>query len=320
MFRKVGLFFLPVFLLTLAIGGIAWAEYPEKPITILVGHGAGGSTDTITRTFTPFLSKYLDNPVVVQNMKGGSGSIAMNQTYEAKPDGYTLNMVVVPSYIQVQLLRKPDWDVLKFTPIWGVGGGDSNGLIVGAKSKLDTFEKFLEATKGEKVTIAGTSPGSNSWLLTTLLRERAGLKFAYVPFDSGNEATMAVVGGHVTAGSASTVNFPDLVREGKINVLAVASKERLYYLPDTPTFKELGFPTVNIVTRQILMGPPGLPDEVIKKLAAAAEKAVKDPEFVELAKKQGFSIGSLNSEDAGKEVAEVYSDIKDLLEKAGELK
>lgn len=298
----------------------AEARFPEKPITILVGHGAGGSTDIIARTFAFFLSKYINSPVVVRNMKGAGGSIAMKHTFQADPDGYTLQMVVVPSYLTRQLVRRPDWDIIKFATIYGIAGGDSNGLIVGKDSKIKSFEDFLQRSQNETITVSGTSLGSNSWLFTILLRERAGAKFVYVPFDSGNEATMSVVGGHVNAAAANTINFPSLIKEGKISVLAVASKKRLVYLPNVPTFSELGFANIVTVTRQILMGPPNLPKDVVMRLAEASEKAVSDPEFLDRSMKQGFTVDPMNAEEVVQEVDLIYNDIEDLLNKAGELK
>lgn len=299
----------------------AYAAYPEKPVTIMVGHSAGGSTDVVARTFAPFLSKYLGSPVVVNNMAGAGGRVMLKHVNTQPADGYTLCMVVTPSYLNVQLLRKPSWDLTKFTYFGGVGGGDSNGLIVPYNSKYSKFAEVLEAAKKEPITLAGTSPGSNSWLMAILLRQYAGgFKFEYVPFTSGKKASMAIVGGHVTTGVASTINFPDLVKGNKIKVLGVASAKRLAYLPEAPTFTELGYPKVHIVTRQVFGGPPGLPSEVKKVLVEASQKAVNDPEFLSIAKKQGFSVDPMSSQETEQSVKETYTVIEEVLKEAGELK
>jgi len=299
----------------------AYAAFPDKPIKLLVGQGAGGSTDVVTRTFAQFFSKYLNTPVVVNNMTGAGGRIMLKHMNEQPPDGYSLCTVVTPSYVNVQLLRNPSWDLNKFSYVQCVSGGDSNGLIVPYDSKIKTFADLLDAAKKGPVTIGATSPGSNSWLLSVLLEQYAGdFKFKYVPYDSGNKATMAIVGGHVTVGIASTINFPDLVKEKKIRVLAAASKKRLSSLPDIPTFTELGYPKIVTVAMMYIAGPPEMPDNVRGILEKAAEKAAKDPEYLKLADKQGFMVEQLSAAESEKSFKEDYSTTQKLLKAAGEIK
>ena len=299
----------------------AYAGFPEKPIKLLVGQGAGGSTDTVTRTFAQFFSNYLGKPVVVSNMKGAGGRIMLKHMNNQPADGYSLCMVVAPSYINVQLLRKPSWDLNQFSYIQGVAGGDSNGLVVSYDSAIKSFADLVDMAKKGPITIGATSPGSNSWLLSVLLKQYAGdFKFNYVPFASGKKATMAIVGGHVNVGIASTINFPGLVKAKKIKVLAAASKERLSYLPDNPTFTELGYPKIVTEAKMLIAAPPGLPEDIRGVLAGAAEKAVKDPEYLKLAKKQGFTVKQLSAQEAEKEFKESYRVTAELLKAAGELK
>jgi len=299
----------------------AHAAFPDKPVKLLVGQGAGGSTDTVTRTFAQFFSKYLNTPVVVSNMKGAGGRIMLKHMNAQPADGYSLCMVVTPSYINVQLMRNPSWDLNQFTYIQAVAGGDSNGLIVPFDSQINTFADLVETAKKGPITIGATSPGSNSWLLSVLLQQYAGdFKFKYVPFDSGKKATMAIVGGHVTVGIASTINFPRLVKQKKIKVLASASKKRLYYLPEVSTFTELGYPKIVTAAMFYIAGPPKMPQDIKGILAAAAEKAATDPEYLKLAKKQGFSIERLSAAEALNEFKNDYESTRALLKKAGEIK
>ena len=319
MMMKRGLMGVMIISLVLsAFSGVVLAKFPEKPVTIIVGYRAGGSTDVVARTFAPFLSRYLDVPVVVKNMTGAGGMIAMRHVYKQAPDGYMLTILTLPSYVTRFLYKKgTGYNLKKFTLLHGVGGGDSNGVMVPYDSKMKSFHDILEISKKEPITVSATSPGSNSWLLGLFLREGADFKHKYVTFDSGRDATMAVVGGHVTAGIASTINFPDLVKEKRVRVLCVGSPERLPYLPDTPTFTELGFPGVELVTRQLVMAPPGLPDDKKKILASASAKAVADPEFLALAKKQGFTVGPLSPEECRQELLGAFENISKILKAAG---
>jgi tripartite-type tricarboxylate transporter receptor subunit TctC len=298
--------------------GVSYAAFPEKAITIIVGYRAGGSTDTVARTYAPFFSKKLGVPVVVKNMPGAGATIAMRHVYKQAPDGYMLAILTLPSYVTRFLYKKPSgYDLKEFVLLQGVGGGDSNGVMVPYGSRFKTFKDILEVAKKEPVTVSATSPGSNSWLLGLFLKERAGFKHKYVTFDSGRKATMAVVGGHVSAGIASTINFPDLVREKKVRVLGVGSAKRLSYLPDAPTFSEMGYAGVRLVTRQLVMAPPKLPNDKKKILADAAAKAVADPQFLSVAKKTGFSVEPLTPDECRKELLKNFEDVEQILKAAG---
>jgi tripartite-type tricarboxylate transporter receptor subunit TctC len=316
--KKVVVSGLVVGLVLAGFSGSSYAAFPEKAITIIVGYRAGGSTDVVARTFAPFFSKKLGAPVVVKNMPGAGAAIAMRHVYKESPDGYTLVILTLPSYVTYFLLKKPTgYDLKEFTQLHGIGGGDSNGVMVPYDSRFKTFKDILEASKKEPITVSATTPGSNSWLLGLFLQERAGFKHKYVTFDSGRDATLAVVGGHVSAGIASTINFPDLVREKKVRVLGVGSTERLPSLPDVATFAELGYPGVKLVTRQLVMAPPKLPDDRKKILADAAAKAVGDPQFLAVAKKTGFSVGPLTPDECRKELLQDFENVAEMLKAAG---
>jgi len=303
-----------VFGLTMAVFcGSIYAAFPEKPIAVIVGRSAGGGTDKVARSFIPFFEKQLGVPIIVKNMRGAGGRMANRHFSKLKPDGYKLVMAVLPSDVTQQLLKKPDYDVRNFTPIYGVGGGDTNGIIVPYGSDIKTFADLLSLSKRKNITLSITSFGGNSWLLAEQLKQRTGLKYKPVPFDSGNEATVAVVGKHVTAGVANSTNFPDMIRQKKVHALALGSAKRLGYLPNTPTFKELGFPTVSTVTRQFIMGPPGMSAKLQKFLSDAAARAVADPDFLKLAKKQKFLVEGMTPEQLKKEIAGTFDSIDTLL-------
>ena len=303
-----------------SIPRIVYSSFPDKPIQLLVGQGAGGSTDTVTRTFAEFLRKHLGNPVIVRNMEGAGGRMMLRYVSSQASDGYTLCMVVTSSYINVQLLRTPNWELNEFTYIQGVGGGDSNGLIVPYDSEIETFADLIELAKKGPVPIGSTAPGSNSWLLGVLLKQYAGdLRINPVPFGSGREASLAIAGGHVPVGIVSTVNIPDLLKADQVRVIAVSSPERLSYLPDVPTFTELGYPDIVTEARMYLAAPAGLPGDIKKILEDAARRAVGDPEFLVLADKQGFSVRQLSAQEAEQAFTEDYDKTQALLKAAGEI-
>ena len=320
MFRLLKQFTVSLLIVALALTGfpgMSQAAFPDKPITVYVGYRAGGSTDVVARAFAPFLSKHLNGvPVVVKNMPGAGASIALRHVYKQAPDGYTLIILMLPSYASRFLFAKPSgYDLKKFTLLHGIGGGDGNGIMVPYNSKYKTFKDILEASKKEPLTLASTSPGSNSWVLGTLLKQEAGFKSFYVNFKSGRTATMAVVGGHVSAGIASTINFHDLIREKKIIGLGVGTPKRLPYLPDVPTFVELGFPKVVSVTSSSIIAPPDLPADIKKIFIDAASKAANDPEFREIAEKTGFIVSPDPPEQVRKNLLSAFDQIGKMLKK-----
>lgn len=316
------LVFAALLVLGLLFTGTAWAEFPDSTISIIVGRGAGGSTDSVTRTFAPYLEKHLGVPVVVKNIRGAGGQMAIRELLKAEPDGYTLLAGVFPADITRQIRRDPGYDVREDVDfIHSIAGGDTNGLFVGTESPYETFDEFAQAAEEKTMTFSATTPGGNSWLLLQFIRKSVDFKdLRHVTFDSGNAAVMAIVGGHVDAGIANSINFPDMVAEGQIRVLGVGSEQRLDYLPEVPTFAELGYPDVQTVSRQILVGPKGIPAGRVQVLAQAAAKAVEDPEFKAKAENQGFSREAMGPEEARQKVHEVYESIYSVLEQTGNLK
>jgi len=312
--RKILAGLLIIGLALVGFAGMSYAAFPDKPVTVYVGYRAGGSTDVVARSFAPFFSKYLGVPVVVKNMPGAGASIALRHVYKQDPDGYTLVILMLPSYASRFLFANPSgYDLKKFTLLHGIGGGDGNGIMVPYDSKYKTFRDLLEASKKEPLTLASTTPGSNSWVLGTLLKQEAKFKNTYVTFNSGRRATMAVVGGHVSAGIASTINFHDLIREKKIIGLGVGTPTRLPYLPDVPTFVELGFPNVVSVTSSSVMAPPNLPEDRKKILVDAASKAAHDPEFDKVAKKTGFIVSPDSPEQVRKNLLDAFAQIEKII-------
>jgi len=319
MIQKMFKYTLVAGLVLTLLAGAAYAGFPEKPITFMVGRGAGGSTDKVARSFAPFFNKYIGVPVNVKNMKGAGGKIANKFVSKATPDGYTLIMGLQPSDAIQQVLKKPGYDFKDFVGICGIAGGDANAVIVPYNSEYKTFSELLEATKKKNsgMTFAGVATGTNAWLFHLQLQTYAGFKAKYIPFDSGREATMSVVGGHVTVGGGNSMNLPDLIKAKKIRALGVSSAKRLFYMLDVPTFIEMGYPKVFMPAYYLLFAPPKTPDDIRKVLEKAAAKAVADPEFVALMKRQGVSLDPKTAEETDQTVRDTFDKVDDLLKAVG---
>ena len=183
--------------------GTAWAEYPEKPIEVIVGFSAGGGTDVMARTAAPFIEKYLGKgaTLVVKNVPGASGQIGVTQVAESKADGYTLGTYNLPGMMARTLDRKTDYTADSFTYLANVVN-DPNVIVTSKASGLDTLEKLIEAAKAEPlaVTVGMSSLGGDDHFMLIKLQNLTGTEFTIVPFKGSAPARTALMGGHVAMG------------------------------------------------------------------------------------------------------------------------
>ncbi len=312
--------FLITFLLSFLSGVVlAQEKFPSKPIYIIVGQGAGGSTDIVARSFEPFLSKELKVPVVVQNQTGAGGDIAANFVWKSKPDGYTLLMNVIPSYIIRSLIKKQNFNILDFTYIYGIAGGDCNVISVPYNSPIKNFEDLKKVASEKTLSISGYTHGSNSWFAYIMFREVTGIRFKYVPYNSGTEAVLAMIGGHVDLAITSIISVAKPMRNKQARAIVGFSDKRDDLFPEIPMMVEYGYKDLYFAPRQGLSGPPGMPKDIVDMIETAASKAIKDPKFKEIALKQGFTIDPLSGEEFYKYAKEIYEKGKRVLGQAGEL-
>jgi tripartite-type tricarboxylate transporter receptor subunit TctC len=302
------------------VPGFAQEKFPSKPIYMLVGHSAGGSTDIVARTFEPFFNKELKVPVVVQNQPGAGADIANNNIWKAKPDGYTLGMTVTPSYTVRELIKKPKFKMLEMTYIYGVAGGDYNALCVAYDSPLKSFDDVKKKAASQTLSVGGTTPGSNSWYAYIMLRETTGIKFKYVPYNSGTEAALAAAGGHVDLAVTSVISLVQPAKTKQIRILAGFDSKRDPMFPDLPMMVDFGYKDLHFNTFQGVIGPPRMAKEIVSVLADAAAKAVKDPKFKEIADKQGFTLDPMSGPDFHNLTAKMADQARKLLTQAGEIK
>ena len=264
--------------------GAAAAEYPEKPIQVIVGYSAGGGTDVMARTVAPFLEKYLGSgaSIVVKNMPGASGQIGVTEVANADPDGYTLGTYNLPGMMARTLDRKADYDADSFTYLANVVN-DPNVIVTPKKSKLDTFDKLVAAAKADPgaITVGMSSLGGDDHFALVKLQNRTGTEFTIVPFRGSAPARTALMGGHVAMG---ILNISEVAKfQEQINVLGVALAKRSEFAPDVPTFKEQGFDLINGSMRGFV-APKGLPKDVEAKLLDAFRKLAGDAEFLKAMK------------------------------------
>lgn len=309
-----------VCIVVLPLASTAEEKFPSKPVFIIVGQGAGGSVDQIARGLEQFLSKELKNPVIVQNQVGAGGDAANNFIWKAKPDGYNMIMLNLPSFTNRELIKKQPFKILEMSFIYGITGGDFNVLVVPYNSPIKNFQDLKKAATEKMLSCGGVTQGSNSWYSSILLREATGIKFKYVPYDSGIEAATAAGGNHVDLSIASITSAIQPIQNKLIRPIVMFGDSKDPAFPDVPTMVDLGFKEVHFVTRMGLAGPPGMPKEIVDIIAKAAARAVKEPKYKEIADRQGFTVDPMTGPEFHKWAAGMSAQAKKFLTQAGEIK
>ena len=261
--------------------GAALAEYPEKPIEVIVGYSAGGGTDVMARTAAPFIEKYLGNgaSIVVKNMPGASGQIGVTEAANADPDGYTLGTFNLPGMMARTIDREADYDRDSFTYLANVVN-DPNVIVTSKNSGLDTLDKLLEEAKANPgaITVGMSSLGGDDHFALIKLQNATETEFTIVPFKGSAPARTALLGGHVAMGILNISEVAEF--QDQLNVLGVATTERSPFAPDLPTFHEQGLDLVNGSMRGFI-APAGLPEDVQAKLIDAFSQLPDDQEFLD---------------------------------------
>jgi tripartite-type tricarboxylate transporter receptor subunit TctC len=263
-------------------------DYPTKPITLLIGFSAGGPGDLTTRAFVEPAAKYLGQSFVPEYKTGAAGSIALMAVMNAKPDGYTLGMVLPSSIFVAPFSGDAEYkDLTGLTMIANFGAG-VYPLMVKSDAPWKTWKEFIEWAKknprAAKMGIAGAKSVVSTGIMLWQVEKREQVEFTCVPFKASNEILTAVLGGHITVfcGGADATNM-QYVNEGKLRILTYLGTVKASGYENISSMPELyGFEIPNV---QGIVGPKGLPDYVLEKLADAFAKAIKNPDFINVLKR-----------------------------------
>lgn len=274
------------------VGTSAMAEYPERPVTVVVPFSPGGPTDAIARIVAASLEKQSGQSFIVENVAGAGSTIGTAKVAAAAPDGYTLlwgsssAMVIAP-----HLYKSLRYDPFKsFEPIGRVAS-TPYVLLVNAKSPYQSYADLVAYGKSHPNKLNYASPGAGTSLHLTLelMMGESGFTGTHVPFKGGAPAMMALVGGEVDY----LVDVPSaaipMITAGRVRPLAVTSKERLADLPDVPTLQELGLDGFESLAWFAMFAPAGTPQPVVKKMESMLQQALNDPSVSEVLKKTGFN-------------------------------
>jgi tripartite-type tricarboxylate transporter receptor subunit TctC len=256
------------------------ADYPNRPVKIVVSVPAGGGVDTVTRIFAARLQQRLGQPFVIENRGGGGGNIGAEAVYTAEPDGYTL-LATQPAPItsNIALYKKLNFDPVALEPV-AVMSKFPNVLLVRQDFPAKTLQEFIAYAKANpgKVTYASQGPGTTSHLTSELFAKATGTEMLHVPYRGTGPALNDLVAGHVDFIFMELASGQKLHDAGKARILAVATEQRLDALPDVPTLIEIGLPDFVSDTWNAISAPPKTPAAIIAKLNRTINDILNEPD------------------------------------------
>lgn len=290
-------------------------SFPAKPITLICPWPAGGGTDIHLRKLGEIASKHLGQPVVIENRPGGSGMngpATMAKT--ARPDGYTISQLAITAY-RLPHLQKVDWDPLAdFSYILGVAGY-TFGIVVKADSPFKTFQDLITYARANpgKLSYATPGPGTSLHLAMEEIGARTNVQFLHIPFKGYADGATALLGGHVMVQVDST-GWARLVDAGTVRLLATLGDKRTRW--NAPTVKELGIDTVSN-SPYGLVGPKGMPPQVVKVLHDAFKTAMDDPDHLKTLQQLDQAYWYKSTEDYARWGAETLKAERATIERVG---
>jgi tripartite-type tricarboxylate transporter receptor subunit TctC len=309
-------FYLLFFMLVLPGFALAQEKYPNRPITYMIGYPAGGGTDIFTRPLISAASKILGQPIVVVNKPGASSAIEITTLKSEKPDGYTIGTLSAGA-VTSQHTRKVAYDTAKdFTPIMQYGASVYQ-MAVRSDSPWKTTKELIDYAKANpgKIRYSTAGTGTPQHLVMERLAMEANIKWTHIPYDGGSPAVMALLGEHVELCAQASELYPH-VKSGRLRMLAVFLDKRLDSFPDTPTLIEQGY---NIIAPAVndIIGPKGIPPQIVDKLHDAFKKAMDDPDFIKAMKMTDTMIAYRNSQDVGNHLTQLNEEVGTLVRKLG---
>jgi tripartite-type tricarboxylate transporter receptor subunit TctC len=259
------------------------AEYPDKPIRLIVNAAPGGAADSTTRVLATALSQRLGQPIVIENKPGASGAIGLDAVAKAAPDGYTLGHANLATFVVAALVAKqlPYRTAQDFTPIakqWT----QPNLLGVNPQLPVRTVGELVEYAKAHPTALSygSTGNGTSLHVVTELFRSTAGIHMTHVPYKSAPAAESDLAAGFIQVMISNFTSMEPQVKAGRIRALAITGPKRSPLLPDVPTIREGGFPEVEMETWGGIVGPANLPKAIVKKLNAEINAVLSDPKVV----------------------------------------
>lgn len=301
-------------------GAVAAQDFPNQPVTLVVGFPPGGSTDVVARILAEHMTGTLGQPVVVENRAGAGGTVGIGHVASSDPDGYTLGVSGVGASILIDALgREPGYDIDTQLDIIGVMG--TLGLVIAGRNGLEatTLPELVAFAKEnpEALTYGTSGVGTPGHLAMEYLKTVAGFDMLHVPYKGNTPLMNDVLGGHVDIAMLTTPGAAEQVRAEAMHPFAVSSPERSPLMPDVPTVIEGGFEGYTATLWNLLVTPKGTPPEVQAKLSEALNAAMQDAGVLEAYASKGLAPTLTSPEEAVQFHADERKKWLDVIEAAG---
>jgi tripartite-type tricarboxylate transporter receptor subunit TctC len=291
----------------------ASAEFPDRPIHLIVPYPPGGPNDVIARLVGQKLTERLGQQVVIDNRPGGSGNIAVESTARAQPDGYTIVLPAMTYAVNPTLFSEINYTFDQFAPVSIVTKGPLV-LVVHPSLGVGSVQELIARAKRNpgKLDYGSGGTGSSLHLAAEMFKLQAGVDIQHIPYKGTNELIADLISGRVPIAFISPLVAKQLVAEGKLKALALTSATRLPSWPDTPTVAEAGVPGYAVEAWYAVLAPSATPPAIVDKLSAAIAQAVDAPDV-----KAKFA--ALGNESVGSSPAQAAAYIAQEAERWGKL-
>jgi tripartite-type tricarboxylate transporter receptor subunit TctC len=262
----------------------AQSQYPDKPIRLIVPQAPGSATDTLARLIIAELAPIIGQTIVIENKPGAAFTIGLDLVAKSAPDGYTLGMAPVGAIaISPNMIAKVPYNVERdFQPVMLATRGHLL-LAVSPKSPFHSVRDIIEAARRDpgKLTNASSASGSPGHVGAELFKVMTGTNIVHVPYRGGAAATSDLIAGHVDIMFESLNSIAPHAKSGEVRALAVSGARRSPGFPELPTVAEAGVPGYDAPTWSGVVGPAGMPREIVMKLNTALNRVVTTPAFIQ---------------------------------------
>jgi tripartite-type tricarboxylate transporter receptor subunit TctC len=296
------------------------ADYPARPITLVVPYAAGGGNDVIARIVAEKMGTSLGQTVIIENRGGAGGTIATRQVAKSEPDGYTLLIATSSLAINPSLYPNAGYDPRKdFAPI-GLIASSNNVVLVNPAVPVRSITELIALAKQQDgtLTFASTGTGSSVHLAAELFAGMAGLRLNHVPYKGSGPALNDLIGGHVALMFSTMASAAGLVRDGsKVRALALTGAARSALFPDLPTVAEAGLPGYEAVLHYGIVAPVGTPRSVVEKLNAALNAALSDDEVKKRLGVEGAEALPVSPDEYAADIAGEETKWSEIIRRAG---
>lgn len=289
-FKQVGVAVLGVFLGVAAATAFAQADYPNKPIRLLVGFAPGGTTDIVARIVGPKLSEALNQQrVVIDNRAGASQIIASELTAKAAPDGYTLFMASAAFTINPAIYKKLPFDSLRDFSAIAIVAATPNVLAIHPSVPARSVKELIAQARAKPAQLlyGSAGVGAPSHLSGVLFGIMANIDITHVPYKGSGQVMADLLGGQLQMSFPALSGVITHIRSSKLIALAVTSRQRSPSLPDVPTIEESGLTGYDVSSWFGLMAPAGISKRLVLKLNTTTNQVLKDPDVREQLSRQG---------------------------------